>query len=138
MNQPELARPARKHRAHPAVGVRERFIAARVPVAWTPANHERAQRVGQTEVELVAEPASAPNRTWTCAEGFGSNWVEAISSARCSEVVLTARLGNDVPAKHLVLELAELLTFRLTESQPLIRVLFLPAANAPRRARSHA
>ncbi len=86
----------------------------------------------------MAGPESAANRTWTCSEDFGANWVEAISSARCSEVVLTARLGNDVPARHLVLELAELLTFSLTESHPLIRVLFLPAANAPQDTRNHA
>jgi len=57
------------------------------------------------------------------------DWVEALSSARCHEVVLTARLGDNLQAKHLVLDLAERLTFELTEHQPLIRVLFLPSTN---------
>jgi hypothetical protein len=46
--------------------------------------------------------------------------------------VLTARLGDDQPAKHLVLELAELLTLELAATQPLIRVRFLPTANKRR------
>jgi hypothetical protein len=87
---------------------------------------------------LVAEREPAPNRAWTCPKNFGSNWVDAISPARRSEVVLTARLDDDASAKHLVLELAELLTFRLSESKPLIRVLFLPAASAARGPRGHA
>jgi len=107
-------------------------------VAWTPANHDGASRPARTELELVAGEEATANSTWSCPESFGSNWVEAISSARCNEVVLTARIGSDVSAKHLVLELAELLTFRLTESHPLIRVLFLPTAQTPHSVRSQA
>jgi hypothetical protein len=113
-------------------------VDARVTVAWTPTNDAGAPNVTPTEIELVSEPDAEPNRTWVCPQSFGSNWVEAISSAHCREVVLTARLGNNLPAKHLVLELAELLTFRLAESQPLIRVRFLPTIDAVHGERSHA
>lgn len=131
MNQSEPARPARRHHARRAPRTPERITAPRVTVAWSPSNHEGTSGLALTEVELVAGPEALPNRTWTCPEGLESNWVEAISCARCSEVVLTARLGNDPSAKHLVLELAELLTFRLSESRPRIRVLFLPTASSP-------
>jgi hypothetical protein len=42
-------------------------------------------------------------------------------------VVLTVRLGDDGRARHLVLELAELLTQRLSATKPHIRVRFLPS-----------
>jgi len=110
---------------------------ARLTVSWT-TDHDGAPGSAPIEVELVAESESAPNRTWTCSESFGSRWVDALASARCSEVLLTARLGNDLPAKHLVLELAQLLAFTLTDSQPLIRVRFLPTTSGARVARRHA
>jgi hypothetical protein len=54
------------------------------------------------------------------------SWVESISAARCTEVVLTARLGTDGAAKHRVLALAELLTQRLAATKSHVRVRFLP------------
>ncbi len=137
MNQSEPARPARRHRPQHVARDRERWAIPSVTVAWSPSNDQEASGFTLTEVELVAGPEATPNRTWTCPEGLGANWIEALSSARCSEVVLTARLGNDHAAKHLVLELAELLTFKLTESQPRIRVLFVPTS-AARGAQGHA
>jgi hypothetical protein len=79
-------------------------------------------------VHLELEPSSSATAgaTWRCRELAGASWVEAISAARCSEVVLTARLGDDGRARHLVLELAELLTQRLLATKPHIRVRFLP------------
>jgi hypothetical protein len=130
LSQLELATPAVRNRRRRASGPSERVTAARVTVAWTPSNHDDSSHLTSTEVELEA----AANRTWTCPESFGSNWLEAISSAHCNEVVLTARVGSDSSAKHLVLDLAELLTFRLAASQPLIRVLFVATAPTPRKA----
>ena len=131
MNSPRPARPVRRHRSHQVARVHDPRTVPSVTVAWSSSNHEGASGLALTEVELVAEPEATPNRAWTCAESPGPNWVEAISCAHCSEVLLTARLGNDLSAKHLVLELAELLTFKLTESQPRIRVVFLPTATLP-------
>jgi hypothetical protein len=108
----------------------DRAPAARVTVAWS--SDDGAKSFAPTELELVAGLEADPTRTWTCPQPFASNWVEAIASARCSEVVLTARLGDDLPAKHLVLELAELLTHELAATQPLIRVRFLPTAGKRR------
>ena len=98
--------------------------AARVTVAWTPSYRDGAPGLGPTEVELVAEVEAAQPTKWTCQQPFSSSWVEAIASARCSEVTLTAKLGGNLSAKHLVLELAELLTHELTATHPLIRVRF--------------
>ncbi|HKO52951.1 MAG TPA: hypothetical protein VJV79_34820 [Polyangiaceae bacterium] len=142
MNQVELAHPSRRPRARrPAAETKQRRIPsrsdainARVSVAWTSSEGTGTPGLAPTEIELVA--GLAPNRAWTCPQNFGSNWVEAIASAHCNEVVLTARLGDNLAAKHLVLELAELLTFKLTESHPLIRVRFLPTAT--RGQQSHA
>jgi len=119
VNQIELAQPSRRRRVHRVASEPER-VTAHVTVAWTPSNHDGAPRFSSTEIELVPGFEASPHQSW----------IEAISSARCREVLLTARLGNNVPAKHLVLELAELLTFSLTEIQPLIRVRFLPTAGA--------
>ena len=110
-----------------------RSPAPRVTVAWTPANDAPS---APTELELVAEHEGTA--TWSCGPHFESDWVRTLASARCSEVVLTARLGDDQTAKHLVLELAELLTLRLAATQPLIRVRFLPTGSKRRGARSHA
>ena len=138
MNQSELANPSRRRRARRVAALPPPHRAtARVTVSWQPANHDRAAQLGLSEVELVAGLEAVPNRNWTCLDGSERDWVQAIASSRSSEVLLTARLGNDLAAKHLVLELAELLTFTLRESHPLVRVLFLPDG-APRRIRSDA
>jgi len=107
-------------------------------VSWTAKNHDGAPLLAPSEFELTRELAAGPNHAWTCADASGFNWLEALSSARCHEVVLTARLGDNLSAKHLVLELAEQLTFKLAEHQPLVRVLFLPMTSAPRAIRNHA
>ncbi|HEY0469367.1 MAG TPA: hypothetical protein VGC79_34495 [Polyangiaceae bacterium] len=144
MNQPELARPTRRNRCRPlghapGSSAARQVSSARVTVAWTPAKQDSASAFAPLELELVAGPETEPkDRTWTGPEGFGSNWLDAIASARCSEVLLTARLGDDVPAKHFVLELAQRLAFTLSDSQPLIRVRFLSSPRAPRHASRHA
>lgn len=136
MQQPGMEPARRAGRAH-SVPVRlDRHSAARVTVAWTPSNHDSAPRRAPTEIELVAGLEADP--TWTCRQDFASKWLEAIASARCSEVVLTARLDDDPQAKHRVLELAELLTVELATTQPLIRVRFLPTASERHSARSPA
>jgi hypothetical protein len=109
---------------------------ARVTVAWTASNHDSAPSLAPTEVELVAPLEAAATAKWTCGERFASNWLQTITAARCSEVVLTADLGDDLNAKHRVLELAELLTFELAATQPLIRVRFLQTRSEHRRGRS--
>ncbi|MEI9948444.1 MAG: hypothetical protein WDO74_05540 [Pseudomonadota bacterium] len=138
MNQAQLAPPARGHRSAQLARAPEHVTPARVTVELSPRNHDSASSFVPIELELVAAPEASPNRTWTCPESFGSNWLDAITSTRCSEVLLTARLGDDTAAKHLVLELAELLAIKLTDSQPLIRVLFRPTTNAQRATRRHA
>jgi hypothetical protein len=106
----------------------DRSSAARVSVAWVSA--DQAPGLAPTELELVAGLETASPTKWTCQQRFASDWLEALASARCSEVVLTAQLDDDPPAKHRVLELAELLTLELCATQPLIRVRFLPTAAA--------
>jgi hypothetical protein len=113
--------PRAGHRGHRPRSARP-AAAARVVVAWSPADgDDQPQSGGFTEVEAQLGPSPAAKARLAAAA-----WVEALSSARCREVTLTARLGNDLRAKHLVLELAELLTQKLTATRPLIRVLFLP------------
>jgi hypothetical protein len=109
-----------------------------VRVAWSPANEGGPAGLAPTEIELEAQLAAASSITWTCRQPLESGWVETLSSARCSEVVLTAQLDDDQPAKHLVLELAELLTFKLAATHPLIRVRFLPSSTDRRAARRFA
>lgn len=137
MNQAEIAQPARRR---PVRGVpsESEQATARVTISWTPGHHDGPARLAPTEVELVTGLEADSNRTWTSTAAFGNQWLEAIDAARCSEVVLTARLGHDLAAKHSVLELAELLTFKLTASQPLIRVFFVTTESALRGASSHA
>ena len=130
MNQPELAPPARRLRARQVENAAQRFVPARVTIAWTPSRHDGEPQRAPIEVELIADLDPAVTSAWLCPPGVGPNWLEALFAARCSEVLLTARLGDDLAAKHRVLELAELLTFKLTATQPLIRVLFLPAKGA--------
>jgi hypothetical protein len=132
----EAGRRARGERSpHRGPIAARRSSAARVTVAWTPSNHDGTP-FAPTELELVAPLEATPTATWTCQELFASNWVQTIASARCSEVVLTARLGDDPHAKHRVLELVEHLTYELAASQPLIRVRFLPTASERRYERS--
>jgi hypothetical protein len=112
---------------------RGRAHAARVIVAWSPATQDGAASFGPAQIELEGQLDAPNSTTWTCRDSFESGWVEAISSAQCSEVVLTAELDHDLPAKHLVFGLAELLTLKLAPSQPLIRVRFLPPPEPPAR-----
>jgi hypothetical protein len=82
-------------------------------------------------LELEGASSATAGRAWRCRELSGASWVEAIAAAGCSEVVLTARLGDDGRARHLVLELAELLTRTLSATKPHIRVRFLPPSAEP-------
>ena len=138
MNQQQLAPSARRLRSRRLARAGASVERARITVTWTPANDAGEPQLGPSELELTAGLAPRSNTTWTSREHTGWDWLEALSSARCSEVVLTARLDDNLGAKHLVLDLAELLTFKLSETQPLIRVLFLPGTNAQRSARSNA
>lgn len=110
----------------------------RVVVAWSPINEGGPSGLTPTEIELVAELEATSSPKWTCRQSLESGWVEALSSSRCREVVLTAMLDDDQPAKHLVLELAELLTFKLAATHPLIRVRFLPSAGERRTSQRSA
>jgi hypothetical protein len=82
-------------------------------------------------LELAGSSSATAGGAWRCRELSGASWVEAISAAGCTEVVLTARLGDDGRARHLVLELAELLTQTLSATKPHIRVRFLPSLAEP-------
>lgn len=100
---------------------------ARVVVAWSsPLDTEAGRCLAPVKLELEAAPSATAIGAWHCRELSGASWVEAISAARCTEVVLTARLGDDGAARHRVLELAELLTQRLSATKPHILVRFLP------------
>lgn len=98
-----LSLPARRGRAHRALP-----SASRVMIAWT------SEKDHETRARSVAEIELSGERTW----------VAALCADRCREVTLTAHVGNDATAKQHVLELAELLTFELAATQPLIRVRF--------------
>lgn len=125
MTQTQLAHPARRRRWRRNQTV-DCAQPARVTLAWTAAGDSGAPSRPAFEVELVAAPRRGE-----------LGWLAELAAARCNEVVLTAHVGNDGSAKHLVLELAELLTLELTATQPLIRVLFsaepsyLPGPEAP-------
>ena len=137
MNQAELPRPSRRRRLQSIASAPQRPTAS-LTVAWTPTQHGASSRLAATEIELVNGFGADAGLTWTCPGNAGASWLEALASAHCIEVVLTARIGNDLTVKHSVLELAELLTFRLTESHPLIRVRFVPTASAPPARRTQA
>jgi hypothetical protein len=96
-----------------------------------------AAELEATQVELEADLETPTSTAWVSRRPSGSGWAEALYSARCSEVVLTAR-SDDPLWKHLVFELAGLLTLKLAATQPLIRVRFLPPTGTRRRARSAA
>lgn len=97
-----------------------------VEVAWS-APGSLLPESAAARVELEAKPKASGQPTWTCPRAPGWRWEEALSAAACEEVVLTAQLGDDLDAKHLVLGLAERLTQELAATKPLIRVRFLPA-----------
>jgi hypothetical protein len=104
---------------------RRRNQPVHVAIAWTACGS--AAQLGPTvEVELEAELHQSGQPGWTCREGAGVGWEEAICAAQCDEVILTAQLGRRPDEKHVVLALAELLTQKLAATQPLIRVRFLP------------
>jgi hypothetical protein len=101
---------------------------ARVVVAWSsPSDTEAGHCLAPVNLELEPSSSATAGGAWRCRELSGASWVEAISAAHCTEVVLTARLGDNGPARHLVLELAELLTQKLSATKPHIRVRFLPS-----------
>lgn len=137
MNHSEPTPLIRRARARRGAKGRESFATARVTVSWSANNHDGMPPLTPTEFELMRKPSADRNQLWNCSDDFEIDWLQALYSARCHEVVLTARLGDDIGAKHLVLELAEQLRFKL-EHQPLIRVLFLPSTSAPRAFRNHA
>ena len=97
--------------------------AVHVVVDWSAAGGLGAKG----HVELEAELAASPRPVWACLQPDGWEWEEALSTSRCDEVVLTAQAGDDSSAKDVVLGLAEHLTHKLAKTQPLIRVVFLPA-----------
>ena len=138
MNHTEPTQPTRSARARRGAKGRGSFATARVTVSWTARTHDGAPLLAPRDFELTRELAAGQNDAWARPDDFGFNWLEALSSAHCHEVVLTARPGDNLSAKHVVLELAEQLTFKLAEHQPLIRVLFLPSTSAPRAFRNHA
>ena len=103
MIQSPLPLPARRGRVRRALPA-----TPRVMIAWT------SEKDAETRGRSVAEIELSGERTW----------VAALCADRCREVTLTAHVGNDAMAKQHVLELAELLTFELAATQPLIRVRF--------------
>lgn len=109
-------------------------VTTRVVVDWSSTVETEAGRC-LAPVTLELEARSPPNAggVWRqhqpgarCGELAGASWLDVIAGARCSEIVLTARLADDAADRHLVLELAELLTQRLSATKPHIRVRFLP------------
>jgi hypothetical protein len=124
VNQLELARPTRARRI---AALPHRAAPISVTVAWVTSAPELASGLRPMTLELATEPETG-TRTWTCPQGRGSDWLAALCLSGSREIVVTAELGNDTSAKHLVLELAELLTQKLSATQALVRVLFLPRA----------
>lgn len=117
----------RRREAAPRRDTRRRE-AARVVVAWSsPSDLEAGRVLAPVNLELETSSSATAGGSWRCRELSGVSWVEAISAARCTEVVLTAHLGGDGRGRHLVLELAEILTQRLSATKPHIRVRFLPS-----------
>ena len=111
MTQLHPSRAARRQRFHHHAA--EWAEPAHVTVAWSSEAHAGFPTHTEVEVELVAKLTRSE-----------LHWLADLAAARCHEVVLTARVGKKAPARHLVLELAELLTVELAATQPLIRVLF--------------
>ena len=121
-------------RALGGAAVRGRSNTASVVVAWRNASDDGAHELEPTQVELEADLEASGATTWVPRQSSGSGWAEALSSARCSEVVLTARTC-DPRSKHLVFELAGLLALDLAATQPLIRVRFLEPSHAAPHAK---
>jgi hypothetical protein len=111
----------------PEAITRRRLERARVVVVWSGVSDAGMPSLEPTEVELEAELEAAASTTWTCRTPSDFGWAEALSAARCTEVLLTAH--SDVPSKHLVFELAGQLTLKLAATRPLIRVRFLPPSD---------
>lgn len=83
-------------------------------------------------VELEAESRRDGETRWVSRHPSGSSWEETLAAAGCAEVVLTAELGDDPEAKHLVFGLADRLTRALAATQSVVRVRFLAAARHER------
>jgi hypothetical protein len=121
----ELTRAAWRRQVAAARRVGRSREPARVVVAWSsPSDSEAGRCLAPVNLELEASSTANAGDAWRCREPSGASWVEAISAAGCTEVVLTARVGEDGRARHLVLELAELLTQKLSATKPHIRVRF--------------
>lgn len=107
-----------------------------VSVDWSVPETLGARGVAPGRLQLEAVPTSDPSVTqrWIWSEAPGASWETAVAEAGCDEIVLTAQLGDDADAKHLVFGLAEQLTHALAASHPTIRVRFL-AAPSPRARR---
>lgn len=104
---------------------RSRREAARVVVAWSSSSDTEGSRsLAPVNLELETSSSATAGGSWRCRDLSGLSWVEAISAARCTEVVLTAHLGPHGRGRHLVLELAEILTHRLSATKPHILVRF--------------
>jgi hypothetical protein len=102
--------------------------AARVVVAWSsPSGPEAGRILAPVNLELETSSSATTGGSWRCRESSGVSWVDAIAAAGCTEVVLTAHLGGDGRGRHLVLELAETLTQKLSATKPHIRVRFVPS-----------
>ena len=95
-----------------------------VVVAWSEPG-AAAPAAAVARIELQAEPKPSGKLTWNCRTPSGWGWEEALCAAGCDEVLVTAQLGDDRDAKHLVLGLAERLTQKLAATKPLVRVRFL-------------
>jgi hypothetical protein len=129
LTKSERARVAWRRQAAVARRRAHRREPVQVVLDWSsPLDAEAVGCHSPVNLELDAS-SSAIGGGWRCRELSGASWVEAISAAHCTEVVLTARLGDDRRARHLVLELVELLTQRLSATKPYIRVRFLPSLN---------
>jgi hypothetical protein len=123
----ELMRTAwRRQGAAPRQHTRRRET-ARVVVAWSsPSGVETGRVLAPVNLELETSSSGTAGGSWRCRELSGASWVDAIAAAGCTEVVLTAHLGGDGRGRHLVLELAETLTRKLSGTKPHIRVRFMP------------
>jgi hypothetical protein len=111
--------------------------AARVVVAWSsPSDTEGGRCLAPVNLELEASSSATAGGSWRCHDLSGVGWVEAISAAHCTEVVLTAHLGPNGRGRHLVLELAEILTHRLSATKPHIRVRFEPSGDEANSSRA--
>jgi len=107
-----------------------------VVVDWS-VESERPGAVVSSRVELesASEHGSTRPARWICRTAAGASWEEALLAAGCPEVVLTAELGDDPEAKHLVFGLAEHLTHSLAANHPMVRIRFVPSNGREARPR---